>query len=117
VYTQNLEARYRVTQALFLNGLGRLASTRHWEKATGAGGVKYRFWGETWVSVEGKVTRFAGSRIGDYVNWSAGLSKKVGGNDLEASLTWGVPSFTGYWQDDAFHKTLETWSASLLARF
>jgi len=116
-YTWNVSVRYRLTPSLYLNVLGRQSSTHDWESDTAAGGFKYKFWGDTWLSAEAKSTKFSGSQTGSFTNYNAEFIKRLGGNDLELHLTYGTPSFTGYWMDDANLKTMNEWTSTVTVRF
>lgn len=118
-FAQDLEARYRLKPNFYLNALGRLDSTKYWEATTFAGGLKFRFWGDTSLNGDVKYVKMAGSRFGDYFNGSASFVKRIRTSLMvyELSAAYGLPSFSGYWMDDANLKTMPLWTLSLTGRF
>ncbi len=115
--TVNPELRYRLMDGLFANYLFRFSYTDYWEEVSNAGGLSYRFWNGTWLTGEGKHTRKCGSRSGEFVNWNAGLSKRIFENSVEFAVAYGVPSFVNYWKDEYGLKTVNAWAFALSAKF
>ena len=55
--------------------------------------------------------------VGEFVNWNAGLSKRIFENSVEFAVAYGVPSFVNYWKDEYGLKTVNAWAFALSAKF
>ncbi len=117
ITTSNYELHYQFNPKLVLTGLFRDSFTDYWEAFTYATNIKWKFWGNTWVTGDYKYVGQYGSRFGQFNNFSAGFTKYFMDNSIQASLTYGAPSFVGYWEDDNNLQTVDEWALSLTGKF
>jgi hypothetical protein len=115
--TSNYELHYRFTPQFLATGIFRDAVCEWWEVFTYDVGLKYKFWGNTWIKGDIKYVDQTGYRFGQYTNIYAGLTKYFMNNAIQASLTYGLPSFLGYWEDDNSLQTLNMLQFSLTGKF
>jgi len=116
-FTSNYELHYKITPQFLAMGLFRDDFTTWWEDLTFDGGLKYKFWGDTWIKGDVKYVSQSGYRWGNYTNLNASFTKYFLNNTIQASLTYGLPSFTGYWETDNSLQTLDQWQFSLTGKF
>ncbi len=115
--TSNYELHYKITPQFLATGIFRDAVTEWWEVFTYDAGLKYKFWGNTWLKGDVKYVDQTGYRFGQYTNIYASFSKYFMNNTVLASLTYGLPSFLDYWEDDNSLQTLNMWQFSLTGKF
>ncbi len=117
ITTSNYELHYQFNPKLVLTGLFRDSFTDYWEAFTYATNMKWKFWGNTWLTGDYKHIDQTGSRFGQFNNFSVGFTKYFLNNAIQANLTYGSPSFIGYWEDDNNLQTVDEWMASLTGKF
>ncbi|HUO58485.1 MAG TPA: hypothetical protein VMV05_09960, partial [bacterium] len=117
ITTSNYELHYQFNPKLVLTGLFRDSYTDYWEVFTGAANLKWKFWGNTWITGDYKYVGQTGSRFGHFNNFSAGITKYFMNNAIQASLTYGAPSFVGYWEDDNNLQVVDQWLFTLTGKF
>jgi hypothetical protein len=115
--TSNYELHYKITPQFLATGIFRDSSTEWWEVFTYDAGLKYKFWGDTWLKGDVKYVDQTGYRFGQYTNIYASFSKYFMNNTVLASITYGIPSFLDYWEDDNNLQTLDMWQFSLTGKF
>jgi hypothetical protein len=117
IVTSNYELHYQFSPKFSVSGLFRDAFTDYWETFTYDAGLKWKFWGNTWLSGDVKYVNQTGSLFGQYTNVTIGLTKYLLENTMDTSLTYGVPSFVNYWEDDNNLQTVNQLSFTLNDRF
>jgi hypothetical protein len=117
IQTFNQELRYRITPQLYVNYLFRYNFTDYWEQWTNAAGLKLRFWGDTWLTLDVKYLSQDESWGGQFTNLYVDLTKHLMGDSVQAHLTYGVPSFANYWNDDNNIQTFNQFSFGLSGKF
>lgn len=115
--TSHYELRYKITPQFLVSGIFRDTVTDWWEVFTYDAGLNYKFWGNTWVSGDAKFVNQTGFRYGQFTNITASLKKYFLDNSVLLALTYGLPSFSGYWEDDSNLQTLDMWQFSLTGKF
>lgn len=117
IQTINQDLLYRISPQFFLNYTFRYNFTDYWEQWTNEGGFKLRFWGDTWLTANIKYLTQDGSWTGQFTNIYLNLDKRLVGNAVEAYMTYGVPCFANYWEDDNNLQTVNMFSFGVNGKF
>ncbi len=115
--TSNYELHYKITPHFLATGIFRDDLTEWWEDLTYDAGLKYKFWGNTWLKGDVKCVDQTGYRFGQYTNINASVTKYFMNNSVLATLSYGLPSFIGYWEADNNLETLDQWQFSITGKF